>query len=59
MSTLERYKTALELIGYREMCHDSEAEEMRQLARNAVGMNNPIPSRTRPFTDPIEADHGH
>lgn len=42
MTTEERYRTALELIGYREMCHDGEAEELRQLARKAAGMTSQI-----------------
>ena len=47
MTTLERYKEALELIGYREMCHDNEAEDMRQLARKAVGMRDTTQPRDR------------
>ena len=31
---------ALELIAYREECEDREAEEMRQIARDALGWND-------------------
>lgn len=46
MTTEEGYRTALELIGYREMCHTSEAEELRKIARDALGWNDDDPQRT-------------